>query len=196
MTETWIHLVRHGEVENPDYVRYGQLPGFRLSEVGRAHVEATARYLNGQGRPIAALIASPLERAVETAEILAATLPCPPLVTDPQLIEAPSEFDGLRKTAFLAPRHWPRLRNPLRPSWGEPFAEVARRMRGAIERYRAAHAGGVAVLVSHQSPIWIARRLYEGGGPPWLRPMRCAPASVTTLRFDGDRFAGHTYWRS
>ena len=195
MAETLIHLVRHGEVENPDYIRYGQLPGFRLSEGGRAHVTRTARYLQEQGREIAALVSSPLERALETAEIIAGEMPCPPVETDPHLIEAASQFDGLRKTAFLSPRHWQRLKNPLVPSWAEPFADVARRMRAAIERYRDAHPGGVVILVSHQSPIWIARRMYESSAPPWLRPMRCAPASVTTLRFVNGRFTGHSYWR-
>lgn len=187
--ETRIHLVRHGEVYNPDYIRYGRLPGFRLSERGRVQAEAAARQL----RAADAIISSPLERAVETAEIIARTVGGS-LALDDRLIEARSEFDGLRKTAFLAPRHWPRLRNPTRPSWGEPYAEVAIRMRVAIELAREAHGGGSVVLVSHQSPIWIARRSYESSAPPWLRRMRCSPASITTLVFVGARFASEQYW--
>jgi len=189
LVETRIHLVRHGEVHNPDYLRYGRLPGFRLSDRGRAQAEAAARRLCRAD----AIISSPLERAVETAEIIARTTGGA-IRLDDRLIEARSEFDGLRKTAFLAPRYWRLLRDPMRPSWGEPYAEVAMRMRVAIELARQAHSGGSVVLVSHQSPIWIARRSYESAAPPWLRRMRCSPASITTLVFVGARFDRDEYW--
>ena len=188
MVETRIHLVRHGEVFNPDYIRYGRIPGFRLSERGRAQAEAAARQLQG----IDAIVSSPLERAVETAEIIAQGRA---VRIDDRLLEARSEFDGLRKTAFLSPRYWPLLRDPTRPSWGEPYGDVAMRMRVAIELARESHSGGSVVMVSHQSPIWIARRSYQSAAPPWLRRMRCAPASITTLVFVGARFVRDEYWR-
>jgi broad specificity phosphatase PhoE len=193
VVDTVIHLVRHGVVHNPELVRYGRLPGFHLSERGRTQAEAAARWLRGRDRTIDAIVSSPLDRAVETAQIIAA-LAGGTVEIDERLIEASSQFDGLHKTAFLSPQHWARLRNPLRPSWGEPYAQVAMRMRVAIELARAAHPGGVVVIVSHQSPIWIARRAYESAGPPWLVPMRCAPGSITTLHFARTRFAGETYW--
>jgi broad specificity phosphatase PhoE len=136
-----------------------------------------------------------VEPARATAEIIARVLGGARLAVDERLIEARSQFDGFRKTAFLEPRHWHRLRNPLRPSWGEPFEDIERRMRAMIDDERSAHAGAAVVLVSHQSPIWIARRSIEAHGvPPWLAPMRCAPGSVTTLRFGANRFEGHIYW--
>jgi broad specificity phosphatase PhoE len=86
------------------------------------------------------------------------------------------------------------LWNPFRPSWGEPYAEVAARMLAAIADARDAAAGHEAVLVSHQLPIEVVRRSLEGQHL-WHRPdrRRCALASITAVRYDGDRLLGIDY---
>ena len=61
---TVVHLLRHGEVHNPNHVLYGRLPGYHLSANGRMMAAAAADYFDG--RPVAAVFASPLERAQET----------------------------------------------------------------------------------------------------------------------------------
>lgn len=191
--ESAVHLIRHGKVHNPANVRYGRAPDFHLSDVGREQARAAGEHLRGLGAPLAAFISSPLERAVETATIIAGQLACATATTDERLIEASNELDGLHRWAFLQPWRWPRLWNPFRPSWGEPFAAIAARMRSVIEERRV--PGAAIALVSHQAPIWIARQSYERPGrPPWLGAVRCTQASVTTLRFDGDRYVGHLYW--
>ena len=93
-----------------------------------------------------------------------------------------------------APRHWWKLRNPFRPSWGEPYVEIAARMLAAVEAARDAARGHEAVLVSHQLPIWTMRLHVEGrryAHDP--RRRQCGLASVTSLTYDGDRFAGVAY---
>ena len=130
----------------------------------------------------------------ETAEIIAGELGMGSPATDMRLLEAHNRFDGMHRYAFLFPWKWPRLWNPFRPSWGEPFSEIAERMSSIIAAQRDAHPGGAIVLVSHQAPIWIARQAFERPGVPWLAPVRCTPASITTLRFDGPRYVGHDYW--
>jgi broad specificity phosphatase PhoE len=192
--DTHVHLIRHGKVFNPDNVRYGRAPGYQLSGRGREQARAAGAHLRASGRPIAALVSSPLDRALETATIVAGELGVAAPATDDRLIEAHNELDGLHRWSFLQPRHWLRLWNPFRPSWGEPFAEIAARMRAVIEELRARHAGAAVALVSHQAPIWIARQSLERGGPPWLARVRCTQASITTLRFAGSRYAGHDYW--
>jgi broad specificity phosphatase PhoE len=195
--ETVVHLIRHGKVHNPHNVRYGRAPGFHLSELGRAQAKAAGERLKELARPLAAFVSSPLERAVETAQIIAAELgisDSAPPATDTRLLEAHNRFDGMHRYAFLFPWKWPRLWNPFRPSWGEPFSEIAERMSSIIAEQRDAHPGGAIVLVSHQAPIWIARQAFERPGVPWLAPVRCTPASITTLRFDGARYVGHDYW--
>lgn len=194
MAASIVHLVRHGEVENPRRIRYGRLPGFHLSERGRAQAARTGERLAEWTDVV--LYASPLERAVETAEIIARRLKLDEVHRDERLIETDTVFEGKPKIAPAYPWNWPRLWNPFRPSWGEPFAQVRARMLAAIGDLRARHPGRTIVAVSHQSPIWIAREGLERVSPPWRSRMRCELASIHSLRFDGpgDTYAGFDYW--
>ena len=192
---TVVHLLRHGEVFNPDKILYGRLPGFRLSSGGEAMAEKAAAWFAGRG--VTHLVSSPLERAQQTARPIAETLDLP-VSLDERLIEAANEFEGLRvgvgDGALRDPRHWWKLRNPFRPSWGEPYVEIAARMLAAVEAARDAARGNAAVLVSHQLPIWTLRLHLEGRRyvhDP--RHRQCGLASVTSLTYDGDRFTGLAY---
>ena len=84
--------------------------------------------------------------------------------------------------------------NPFRPSWGEPYREIAARMRAAMSDAAAAARGHEAVLVSHQLPIWVARRDVEGRRL-WHDPRKreCALASVTSFTYLGDQVTGVSY---
>ena len=187
--QTRVHLIRHGEVYNPDGVLYGRLPGFRLSEKGIRQAQAVADAL--ADRDIVAVIASPLQRAQETAAPIAARHNLV-VDTDPDLIESANFFEGKRlgpgDGAWRDPRFWWQLRNPFTPSWGEPYKQIAARMTTAIDKVRARAAGHEAVCVSHQLPVWTAR-LSLTGKRLWHDPRRrdCAVGSVTSLVYDGDR---------
>src|ERR1700761_3935296 len=99
---TVVHLLRHGEVHNPDHVLYGRLPGYHLSANGRLMAVAAADHFDG--RPVAAVFASPLERAQETAQPLADLLAIP-IVTDDRLIESGNVLEGTTVSlAHLAAR--------------------------------------------------------------------------------------------
>ena len=75
MTEkTIVHVMRHGEVHNPEKILYGRLPDYHLSERGRAQAQAVADWL--ADRDIVYVVASPLERAQETAAPIAARSAC------------------------------------------------------------------------------------------------------------------------
>jgi broad specificity phosphatase PhoE len=190
-----VHLVRHGEVANPDHILYGRLPGFHLSESGRLMAKAAADFL--AGRDVTVLRSSPLERALESAEPIAAEFGLP-VVVDGRLIEAANHFEGLRfgvgDGALRQPRYWSYLRNPFRPSWGEPYAEVAARMLAAVLDAAAAARGHEAVCVSHQLPIWVIRCSVTGRRL-WHDPRRrqCALGSVTSLTLVGDQVTGVAY---
>jgi broad specificity phosphatase PhoE len=192
---TIVHLVRHGEVANPDGILYGRIPGFRLSEDGQIMAKAAADYL--VGRRVTILKSSPLERAIQTAEPIAAEFGLPVEVDD-RLIEPWNHFEGLNvgvgDGALRSPRHWIYLRNPFRPSWGEPYNDVASRVLAAAADAARAARGHEAVCVSHQLPIWVARRSAEGRRL-WHDPRRrqCALGSVTSLVFVGDRIASVSY---
>jgi broad specificity phosphatase PhoE len=190
---TTVHLLRHGEVHNPEGILYGRLPGFRLSAAGEAMAERAARWF--EGRDVVHLVSSPLERAQQTAAPIAASLDL--LVQlDERLVEAGNAFEGTRfgRRSLADPATLWRLRNPLRPSWGEPYTEIAARMLRAVEAARDAARGHAAVCVSHQLPIWTLRMHLEGrryAHDP--RRRQCGLASVTSVTYDGDRVAGIGY---
>ena len=195
MTRTTVHLLRHGEVHNPDAVLYGRLPGFRLSDDGLQMAHDAADAL--RDRDVTAVIASPLQRAQETAQPIADVFGLP-VGCDERLIESENYFEGMTvgvgDGAFRKPQHWPQLRNPFKPSWGEPYDVIARRMLLAAEAARDAARGHEAVCVSHQLPIWTLRRYVEGR-PLWHRPDRrlCGLASLTSITWEGDRVVTVSY---
>jgi broad specificity phosphatase PhoE len=195
--QTRVHVMRHGEVHNPDGILYGRLPGFRLSDKGKAQAAAVAEAL--AGRDIVAVIASPLQRAQETATPIAAGLDLP-IDTDPDLIESANFFEGKPMSpgdgAWRDPRFWWQLRNPFTPSWGEPYREIADRMSTAVDKARARGAGHEVVCVSHQLPVWTLR-LHLTGKRLWHDPRKreCDLASLTTLVYDGDRLVDVEYSR-
>jgi broad specificity phosphatase PhoE len=101
---------------------------------------------------------------------------------------------SMRPLDFVHPRHWSKLTNPLRPSWGEAYAVVAQRMLAAVEDAREAARGHEAVLVSHQLPIWTARNALMGKRL-WHDPRKreCRLASLTTLTYAGDELESVSY---
>ncbi len=205
MAATTVHLVRHGEVHNPEGVLYGRLPGYRLSDRGLAMARKVADHLAGSGledaglarADITVVVASPLERAQQTAAPIAQAFGLT-VRSDERLIEADNYFQGLTfgvgDGSLRHPRHWRHLVNPFRPSWGEPYREQADRVLAAVDAARALADGHEAVLVSHQLPIWVTRLSVEHRRL-WHDPRRreCSLASVTSLDFDGDRLVGVRY---
>ena len=195
MPQATVHLLRHGEVYNPDGVLYGQAarvpplrarPGDGPDACGALQCERSA-----QGAKIVHLVASPLTRAQETAQPISEALNLQ-ITTEARIIEAANYFEGLHvdKAEILRPKHWPMLRNPFRPSWGEAYKDQAARVMAAVQdaRLRAIELGGEgaeAILVSHQLPIW-ATRLSAEGKPLWHDPRKreCTLTSVTSLMFD------------
>jgi broad specificity phosphatase PhoE len=192
---TIVHLLRHGEVDNPHGILYGRLPGYHLSANGRAMAQAAASYF--AERAVVALFSSPLERAQETASPVAERLGLP-IATDDRLIESWNHFEGQRfgvgDGSLRHPAHWPHLANPFRPSWGEPYRHVAARMQAAMETAREAAVGAEAVCVTHQLPIWVTRRAAEGRRL-WHNPaMReCALGSVTSFTYSRGQLTGVSY---
>ena len=203
MPTTTVHLLRHGEVHNPDGVLYGRLTGYRLSERGQAMAERIAAHLAGTGpegaerRDVVHVVASPLQRAQETAAPIAAAFGLE-VAADERVIEAANHFEGktfgVGDGSLRRPAHWPFLWNPFRPSWGEPYREQVARMLAGIATARDAAAGHEAVMVSHQLPIWVTRQALEGKRL-WHDPRRreCTVASLTSLHWDGSTLTGITY---
>jgi broad specificity phosphatase PhoE len=189
-----IHLVRHGEVFNPDHVLYGRLENFGLSELGKQMAKAAAD--SKIGHPITRLYASPLQRAQESAAPWSTNFGLD-IITDDRLIEPWNLFEGTAgfgAKALRNPRVWPKLRNPFQPSWGEPYTSIAARMLEVIESAWSATESGEVALVSHQLPIWMVHRKLAGERlfhDP--RRRRCSLSSITTLMKDSGTFVEVDY---
>ncbi len=192
---TTVHLLRHGEVYNPEGVLYGRLPGYYLSDLGLEMADRAAAAL--ANRDIATVISSPMERAQQTATPIANSHKLE-IVTNPDLIEAENIFEGQRVSIgdglLKAPKTWRHLWNPFKPSWGEPYDIVAARMNAAVESARLQAQGREAVLISHQLPIWVARLAAERRRL-WHDPRsrQCTLASLTSLTFDDNDLIAITY---
>lgn len=182
-------------MENPNQVLYGRLPGFFLSVHGREQAKLLAEHF--ADTPLASVTSSPLERAQETAEPIAAMHGLT-VGTDERLLEATNVFEGAAgNLVWYALRH-PRvlwaLRDVRGPSWGERHVDLVARVLEAIAAVRTAHPDQHSVLVSHQAPIWVTRLALERRGlAHHPRRRQCALASVTTVSFDGDRVVDLTY---
>jgi broad specificity phosphatase PhoE len=177
-----LHLVRHGEVHNPEHILYGRLDGYHLSELGHRMAEAAAASFDG--RPVTALYASPLLRAQESAQPWSTRFGLD-IQTEARIIEPTNKFEGtsgVRARLMLNPKYWGYIYNPLRPSWGEPFAAIAMRVLAAMDDAWQAAQGGEVVMVSHQSPIWMAtRRINKLRLPHDPRKRRCTLSSITSF---------------
>ncbi|MDN4613666.1 histidine phosphatase family protein [Leifsonia sp. F6_8S_P_1B] len=188
MVASQVHLVRHGEVFNPDGILYGRLPGFGLSKLGHRMAQSAADELRDRGRPVTALRVSPLQRTRESARPVAAAFDLEPVVDD-RIIEPTNRFEGtVMRRALKRPANWPFLVNPARPSWGEAYTSIESRMLAAIDEAFDSVPDGDVVLVSHQLPIWVSH-LSVAGERFWHDPRnrRCALSSITSFeRSAGD----------
>jgi broad specificity phosphatase PhoE len=194
--ETIVHLLRHGEVHNPEGVLYGRRDGFHLSELGQRMARRIAETIGD--RDITHMVSSPLERARETSAPLAAVRGLEPVI-DPRVIESTNKLEGVSfrdggMTFVKRPSLLRHMYNPLKPSWGEPYDDIAARMMAAVHEARDAARGHEAVVVSHQLPIWTTRLHVEGRS--YLhhpKHRQCTLCSLTSLHFEGDRMVRVTY---
>ena len=190
---TVVHLLRHGEVYNPDKILYGRLPGYHLSDLGHEMARVVADHL--ADADLALVVHSPLVRTAETA---APTLERHGLtaVVDPRVIEAGNKFEGrrFRKRLLLDPRRWWWLRDPTKPTWGESYRAIGKRMTAAIEDARDHGRGREVLIVSHQLPIWTIRSVLEQRNL-WHDPRKreCNLASLTSVTFIGDEITDVAY---
>jgi broad specificity phosphatase PhoE len=186
--KTVVHLMRHGEVNNPEGILYGRREGYHLTDLGHRMAARVSETL--ASRDVTLVRSSPLERAQQTAEPTAKALGLD-IETDERVIESSNVFEGLQfgqgNRMLRNPGYWKHLWNPFRPSWGEPYLHIVDRMMAAVHDARRDAAGHEAVLVSHQLPIWITRLHVENRSfvhDP--RRRQCTLCSLTSLEFDGD----------
>lgn len=191
-----LHLVRHGEVDNPDRLVYADKPGFGLSGRGRAEAAAAAEFL--ATIPITALYASPLLRAQETAAAIAEAC-----AVDIVTIDDLTEWRVARRWKGVAwddlPEVFPgEVEAYLEHPTDLPFAEesiraLGRRVAAVASAVAADHPGEHVAVVSHQDPIQAGRLTLRNLPLEELHSDRPGHCHVLTLE-PGDPWVETGYW--
>jgi broad specificity phosphatase PhoE len=156
---TVLHFVRHGNVQNPDEVYYGRLPGFHLSDKGRRQAHVTAEMLRARPRRIAAVFSSPMLRATETAVIIIGAHGCLPFCISGLLNEACTPFDGMPKS-IVAERNWD-VYTDTGPGYEQPV-DVLARAQNFVAEVREQYAGQHVVAITHGDVIAFLKLRAEG----------------------------------
>jgi broad specificity phosphatase PhoE len=191
-----LHLVRHGEVDNPDGVVYAMLPGFGLSAAGNAQAMAAASHLARSAARL--VISSPLQRAVETAtpiaDRLGVVLRLDDRVTEWHLArrwagvrwtDLAEQFPGELEAYLAAPADL--------PFDVESIAQVADRMAEVVAALDTP-ANGPIVVVSHQDPIQSLRLRLTGRDLAELGRDKPGHGTVITLSRNGDGWSETETW--
>ena len=169
-----VHLVRHGEVHNPQHIMYGRLPGFHLSERGRQQAQAAARWL--QSRPLEALYTSPMQRTRETAAIVVDRMDRLQLHVDERLIEVNTPWEG-RPLLELLRRNWD-MYTGNGPEH-EQAADVAQRGQDFLAEMRRAWPGGEVAAITHGDVIAFSIVLAAGFPPEVSRKENMPQYGIT-----------------
>jgi broad specificity phosphatase PhoE len=179
---TTFYFVRHGEHDRVDLTLCGRMPGVVLNAKGKEQARAAGRRLAAL-QPLR-IFSSPLERARQTANIIAEETGCP--LDD---ADALHEIDCGKWTgkAFeelhADPRwkDWNEARSVTRPPAGEMMVEVQARVVGYLERLRALYQSARLVLVSHSDVIKAAILFHIGMSLDLFSRIEIAPGSISTL---------------
>jgi len=182
-----LFLIRHGE---NDYLARnrlpGRIPGIHLNERGREQAAELTRTL---GRlPIKAIYASPLERAVETAEPLAQSLglgiQLRPDLTDTDV----GEWEGRSWKALGRSKFWKVIQqtpSQFQFPGGETFVQCQARVVRALDAIASAHGDELVAVVFHADPLKLAVAHYLGLSLDNFQRLTAHTGSVTILKMDG-----------
>jgi broad specificity phosphatase PhoE len=179
---TTVFFVRHGSHDRLGHILCGRMPDVTLSEQGRAEAGRLAQRLSDE--PIAAVYASPLERARETAEPLAEALGLSVQVaSDLQEIDfgawTGARFEDLDGDPAWA--MWNQARTLAHAPGGESMLDVQVRLRRWLDAACERHPGQLIAAVSHGDPIKAVLFHVLGLSLDQHQRLEISPASVSTL---------------
>jgi broad specificity phosphatase PhoE/ribonuclease HI len=188
LVTTVTHLLRHGQTEHTPERRYSGRNELPLSLTGRAEAAAAAQRAKGLGVDV--VVASPLRRTRETAEIVAAALGLP-VTFDDDLVELDFgdleglTFDEARAKHPLAARRFMTDIAVAAPG-GESISDVAARVARARRRILAEHAGKTVLVVSHVTPIKLFLAAGLGVGDEVVHRIFLDAASLCSVSWSSD----------
>src|SRR5215471_6786362 len=182
---TLILLVRHGQTSTTGVTLPGRAPGLHLADKGREEAADVAERIARLPR-IAAVYSSPLERAQETAEPIAAAVGVPVNV-EPGLLECDyGEWTGLPLKELSRKPEWKtvqRYPSGFRFPGGESFTEMQARITGTLARIVGRHTGKIVVAVSHADPIKAAVAHAIGTPLDLFQRIVIGTASISALAY-------------
>ena len=187
-------LLRHGETAWNRERRYQGWTDTPLSPEGLVQAEAAARELKEHA--FAAVYASPLRRALDTAAAIAAPHGLP-VETDPAFRElAFGRWEGLtldeaRARDAALYEGWAKTPHLFSPPGGESLAQARERVLAGLARLRAGHRDDVVCLVAHGIPVRILILEALGLGLDRIWSLHSAPTGITELEFRDDWTALH-----
>jgi broad specificity phosphatase PhoE len=183
---TTIHFVRHAAVHNPEDIFYGRLPRYGLSVEGVRQAQAAAGFL--KGKPICAVVSSPLLRARQTARVIAASLGQAKVATSSYLSEVRTPFDG-HPIRDLVAHNWD-IYSGLEPPYEQPI-DVFNRAFKFIRKALIQYPGQQIAAVTHGDIVVFLSLWANGYAVNFENKSRVehrqipiqypSPASVTSL---------------
>jgi ribonuclease H / adenosylcobalamin/alpha-ribazole phosphatase len=185
---TVTHLLRHGQTEHTPERRFSGRNDLPLSLTGQAEAEAAGERAEALG--IDVVLASPLRRTRETAEIVAGSLGLS-VAFDEDLVELDfGKLEGLSgeeaRTAHpLAVRRFMSDVTVAAPG-GESIADVSARVARARRRILSEHAGRTVLVVSHVTPIKLLLAAGLGAGDDVVHRVFLEAASLSTVTWSSD----------
>jgi probable phosphoglycerate mutase len=179
-------LVRHGTTPTTGKMLPGRAGGLHLSEKGQAQAAAAAERIALLGKAPAAVYASPLERARETAAPIARALGLR-VRTAPGLVEVDvGQWTEKPLTRLYRTREWPTVQRwpgGFRFPGGESFAEMSVRAMDAVLALVADHPGQTIVAVSHADPIKAVVAATAGVPIDLMQRLVVSPCSISAILF-------------
>ncbi len=183
-----VYLIRHGEVQNPDGINYGTLPGWHLSEQGIYQISELGSKMKDEGLSVGVIIASPLERAQETASILSQALNVE-IKTDDRLLEwKMGEWMGKPLKLFYETSGY---YTEMKTTGMESLDDLANRVITAIEDAVNSYKGNI-IICSHREPM--ASALVKLQNLPWqeIHKIDMPMGSVWQLDYQDGAFQSAT----
>ena len=186
-SRTRLVLVRHGSTRHSAEKRFSGRNDLPLNETGREQAARLAKRAFGH---VDAIVSSPLPRAVQTAEAIAAPMGLRVEVIDDFIETDFGVWEGMT-TAEIAEVDGPRLREwmghiDVPPPGGETFAQVGERVERGRDAVLAAHPGQTVLVVSHVTPIkWLVRAALDAP-PIALFRLYLDTASVSIVDYYAD----------
>jgi len=184
---TVLLLIRHAETDAVGNRITGWLPGVSLTARGQQQAIRLGERLSGV--PLRAVYASPLERAIHTAESAARPHNLQVRISEAVGEVRMGEWSGLSYRELDERPEWRRfnqVRSMTRIPGGELMVETQARMVGELDRLRAAHPDEVFAVVSHGDVIKAAIAYFAGMPLDFLWRFEIDPASVSVIAFEGD----------